>query len=70
MPLLLTLLTAAPALAVVPEYKPEASLAFFGAFLANRPYLEYGAKTSPLFARKFSLCFVPSLSWQIIVFHL
>lgn len=29
---------------VVPEYKPAASLAFFGAFLANRPYLEYGGR--------------------------
>ena len=30
--------------AVVPEYKPAASLAFFGAFLANRPFLEYAGR--------------------------
>jgi hypothetical protein len=29
---------------VVPEYKPAASLAFFGAFLANRPFLEYAGR--------------------------
>ena len=29
---------------MVPEYKPAASLAFFGAFLANRPFLEYAGR--------------------------
>ena len=29
---------------MVPEYKPAASLAFFGAFLANRPFLEYSGR--------------------------
>ena len=37
---------------MVPEYKPAASLAFFGAFLANRPFLEYAGREAerPQFA--------------------